>query len=479
VLLKQTQAGVFPASGMASQTTARSWIDRLNTLLPFWFALIAAPLIVFFAVNTPPFQIPDEANHFLRAYQIAHGGFAGTGSWVDAAIPQLITMYDDLEIGSHPEAHLTAATESAAQRIPWAGKKVYADFGDIAVVPPVGYIPQAVGVFVGERAGLSVFQTLRLSRLLNGAFALASCVWALVLCRRGRFVLFTVLLMPTSLSLFASCSRDATVIVAAAIGCALVSCQLAERRAANVQTTVLLAVCFFTVAVLRPPYVALLMILLIPGLLPTFGRKSSWPVAIALTGVLTIATVALTSALTIGSSYLSTDASHDPLNQVQYLFHHPAALPIIFWHTVGRDLDPMNFADAVIYSFVGILDRQNSFPLPYYMLAGIALVFAIAADLASPEDWTWRATTFIMAAVLVALVGVYLAMYLSESSTGEDVVEGVVGRYWTPLVIAVGIGLPRLARLDRYRQLAASLVVLFPLLTAYYVPVVVFKRFYL
>jgi uncharacterized membrane protein len=474
VLLKRTQAGVSSASGMASQATARSWTDRLNTVLPFWFALIAAPLIVFFAVNTPPFQIPDEGNHFLRAYQIAHGGFVGTGWWVDAAVPNLITMYDELEIGDHPEAHLTAETESAAQKIPWAGKQVYAEFPNAAVVPPIGYIPQAIGVFVGERAGLSVFQTLRLSRLLNGAFALVSCVWALVLCRRGRFVLFTVLLMPTSLSLFASCSRDATAIIAAAIGCALVSRQLAERRAANVQTTVLLAVCFFTVAVLRPPYAALLMILLIPGLLPPYGRASSWPVAIALTGVLTIATAGWLVA-TSGWG----DFDYDPLDQLRYLFHHPAALPMIFWHTFSRDLDPTNFADTVIYGFVGILDRQNSFPLPYYMLAGIALVIAIAADLASPEDWNWRATIFIIVAVLAAFIGLYLALYLTNSPIGDEVIEGMVGRYWIPLVIAAGIGLPRLARLDRYRQLAASLVVLFPLLTAYYLPVVVIKRYYL
>jgi hypothetical protein len=36
------------------------------------------------AIAMPPFQNPDEPNHFLRAAQVAHGGLIGSRFWARA-----------------------------------------------------------------------------------------------------------------------------------------------------------------------------------------------------------------------------------------------------------------------------------------------------------------------------------------------------------------------------------------------------------
>src|SRR4051794_35856236 len=46
-----------------------SWVQRIPTLL----LLCAAPLVVLYAFIVPPFQVPDEDAHLLRAYGMSEG----------------------------------------------------------------------------------------------------------------------------------------------------------------------------------------------------------------------------------------------------------------------------------------------------------------------------------------------------------------------------------------------------------------------
>ena len=68
-----------------------------------FYGLIAVGIL---AINVPPFQIPDEAEHFKRAAQIAHGELiAFRFSTFNAAGEQQITA------GGHVDPALLAAYE--------------------------------------------------------------------------------------------------------------------------------------------------------------------------------------------------------------------------------------------------------------------------------------------------------------------------------------------------------------------------------
>src|SRR5258705_2366288 len=51
---------------------------RPPRLLAAAFVLYGLVATVFLAINMPPFQNPDEPNHFLRAAQLADGRLLGT-----------------------------------------------------------------------------------------------------------------------------------------------------------------------------------------------------------------------------------------------------------------------------------------------------------------------------------------------------------------------------------------------------------------
>ena len=271
---------VSPRLEFADLISMDSTLARLPQKLHWVFLLIGSMLVVFLAVCTPPFQSPDEDAHFERAYQVSRGGlYGGKGGNVDRGIDEALAPYSNLPFKT--DARVTAADDAAAAKVMWTGETVYHDFPNTAVYPPIDYIPQALAVALGRIAGMSVVHTLILSRLLNGALAMFISAFALYWCRRGKLIMFAVLLMPMTMSLYGSCSQDALLISFTCLAFAIVSRQISEGAPLSLRMTIVLASALLFVILGRPPYVPLLLVLFIPGILPQWG-KPAWMSSLSL-----------------------------------------------------------------------------------------------------------------------------------------------------------------------------------------------------
>ena len=417
----------------------------------------------------PPFQSPDELAHFERSYQISRGGlYGGSGGYVDQGIDQANSHYSQLPFNG--KARVTAADEVAAASVKWTGQTVYRDFPNTAAYPPIGYLPQALGVALGRIVDLSVVHTILLSRLINGVFAILIAALALYWCRRGKLVMFAVLLLPLTMSLFASCSQDAMLISVSCLAFALVSRQISEGLPLSLRMTMVLAAALLVVSLERPPYVPLLLVLLIPGLLPPWEKKPTCLPGLSLAGLLAVLTVfwwlAAPSPANAGAN-----SNVDAKMQLLFLFHHPGVIPKIM-----MGIDYRSFTDG----FVGVLGWLDTFmPRPYYVMMELMLLVAIIAELAYRDRFRYSATAIILFAAFSAVLGVVMIEYLLFNPVGSHIVEGVQSRYLIPPAIAGGIGLPRLIRSDRGYLLATAVVVLCQLLTFFYLPKVIIDRYYL
>ncbi|MFL5255705.1 MAG: hypothetical protein ACJ8AI_22970 [Rhodopila sp.] len=54
---------------------------RDSTKAPVWYVIVTLPLVLFLVFATPPMQVPDETNHFLRAVQLSQGEVFGDCSF--------------------------------------------------------------------------------------------------------------------------------------------------------------------------------------------------------------------------------------------------------------------------------------------------------------------------------------------------------------------------------------------------------------
>lgn len=460
---------------LSGSSVPRTFLRTLASNLHWLFLLFAIPQVIFLALCTPPFQTADENAHFDRAWQVAHlqlsphyGGFVDTG---------IIHLWDSVSgIGFHPEARYTSAEQSAAGSAQWTGQSGWRDFPNTGTCAFTGYLPQALGIFIGRAIGLGPLRTLQFARLVNGAFSIFICTLALRWCRRGRLVVFAALLMPMTLSLFASCGQDATLIALACAAFAVVSRRLEEGK--PLSRVQLAAVCFslLVVALGRPPYVALFLLLLVPGLIKRWPRGPSWLPGLSAALLLFAATAAWWSvAMHVTRAVARPIAGIgvvDARMQLINLAHHPAISGDLLLYCLHH----LNEYIAGAIGYLGWLD--TTMPPLYYLAMLMVLIAAALAEMSSGPAIAKSATTLSLAAAAAGVAAVFMVEYLIWTPVGAHGIYGVQGRYFIPLIVAVSIGLPRLSHSPRTRELVTAAVVAAQLITVIVLPRVLLARYY-
>jgi uncharacterized membrane protein len=195
-------------------------MSALKRRIPDPANLFLALSLVFgvaYALLIPPFQSPDEPNHFLRAWQISEGAFLSDhrpdqrlGGVLPLSTQALADSFAYLK--NNYDARLDAALiRRLAALPPNYTKRGFLDFANTAIYAPFGYVPQALAIALLRPFGASVLTTLYTARLFNLFVWCGLMFFAL---RRLPFKKSTIaflLLLPASLVIAASCNADVMV----------------------------------------------------------------------------------------------------------------------------------------------------------------------------------------------------------------------------------------------------------------------------
>ncbi len=258
-----------------------------------------------------------------------------------------------------------------------------------------------------------------------------------------------------SLFLFASVSQDALMLSCTALAASLCSRAVGRDRALSAWECAVVAVLIGAAIAARPPYVALLAMLVVPvaGSEEFFERQRA-RVRTMLSGL---------AALAIGSGWVVFGArlSQTPMrleagvsipSQVSSMLSHPASFPEAFLNTAwdsGREQ---------LQQTVGVLGWTDT-PLPFgfYVLIGCTIGVAVLATLIESDRGVrtpWGAV--LLGAFGLAVVGIYAALYLSWTPVGANSVDGIQGRYFLPAASLLALAVPSLGSPVVRRQWGAG-----------------------
>lgn len=180
---------------------------RYQAILILIFGLAYALLI-------PPFQSPDEPNHFFRAWQVSEGHFfpEKIGNRLGGVLPASLSQVSDslLFLKNNPVvARLTHQRFLNALSIPLRPEnRRFTDFANTAIYAPTAYFPQAAAIAILRPLGatpLQIFFGVRISNLLIW-FVLVSSALRLFPFFKNTFL--AILLLPASLCIAASANAD-------------------------------------------------------------------------------------------------------------------------------------------------------------------------------------------------------------------------------------------------------------------------------
>ena len=168
---------------------------------------------VIFALLVPPFQSPDEPNHFLRAWQVSEGHFfpEKTENRLGGMLPESLSQVCDSFsfLKNNPSARLKFSTLRHALNIPLQPeKRRFTDFANTAIYAPTAYIPQAAAIAILRPFGATPLQLLYAARMANLLAWLALVAAALRLLPFLQTTLSAIALLPATLCIAASANAD-------------------------------------------------------------------------------------------------------------------------------------------------------------------------------------------------------------------------------------------------------------------------------
>lgn len=419
------------------------------------FLLIALILGLIFIFVLPPTQGPDERVHMVRSYDVAKGRFFYKGSEDSSILPKSVGEYTHqvghMRIVSHPQEKLTKEQYIKAKGIPLDKDKVElftAEKTDAYM--SIAYIPQGIGMFIGDALNLNFGYIFLLGRISNFLVWLILCYLALKIMPVKRELMMFIMLMPICMQQAITLSPDAMLNSCSFLLIAYILNMKYEKNNITKKDFIIIALLGIGIVAVKLPYIIIsAMILTLPK--EKFKSKGNIKKVSIFIGILIIGfvTFAMWGRLStpIENNNLTTSSvqsqeieeKNENLEEESvgyvYTFKQVLMHPVKFVSLVGKTLQMRwNF---YLHSFVARFGWLDTMVPNWFVL--IAIVTIIFLTFNKDEKlmlslWD-RVVYFLIAFALSALL--FILMFKWDGADYNKVVifEGLQGRYLYPFVI--------------------------------------------
>jgi len=440
-----------------------------------WFGIL-------FLLIIPPFQVPDEPNHFLHSYQIAEGRFVaekrdnGTGGLIPKSLIDSVTPWNDIPF--HPEKKAEEQRFIQTFSISLQEKeRVFWNFANTALYSPVPYLPQALGISLGKAFNLSPVILMYLGRLVNLLTSVCLTFLALKITPIFKWVFFLLALTPMATFQRASLSADSFINSISILLIATILKYAYDKHKNKIGTIDILVLLILT-ALLSLSKQAYFLIPFLYFLIPPqkIGSPKKY-LGLSFLLVLTSAIAWISWSWIIKGIYVPL-RPNDPVS-VNEQAHFILSNPFKYAFIIFKDFN-LN-AGEYLKQFIGVLgwldtNLPSTLWLSYIAIVGfVALIDSRQDVIIDLKDKIKLSTVFLFSTVLI-----YTLVYLSWTPVGQEIVEGIQGRYFIPLAnIIFLIAYNRKLHLDISSNRLNLLIVLYSLFALTVSLVVVINRYYI
>lgn len=429
-----------------------------------WLGFIVGWL---FLIVTPPFQAPDETQHFFRSYQLAKGQIiaekreAHTGGEVAVSVHDVVAaLVRDVPHNTHikvPIEDIRAALTVPLER----EHEGFVDFRTVALYTPVAHLPQALGMALGRALDQPALLLLYIGRVFAMTAAVALTALAIRLTPIFKWWFFIFAFLPMTTFLRSSLSADTMVISLALLFLAL-CLRFAFISRPRTSGTLALLIAAIALSLAKQSYFLLpLLFLLIP--IRRYGTRARYALVLGAILGLSLLLIGLWTAIAQGLYTPSEPYSPDPTQPVTVVFDPRAQVgvvladPLRLLRAIGQDVRDR----GVVYTsqFVGVLGWLDTrLPRWLQIAYGAALISVALLDgnrriTLSHRQRLTLAGVGTASALLVITIG-----YVMWNRVGSSDIWGIQGRYFIPIAPALFLLLHN-RRLRLNGALKAALVV--------------------
>ncbi len=373
-------------------------------MTPRIFVVVALVLGLAYVLITPPFEVPDEQNHFWRALAVGRGQL-WPARGLDA-LPVVKSTQNFVWVLSRPDPHETLVQKlRIIVALPYEGTAA----GTVrfaAWYTPLPYLAQSIVAALPLRPAI-VFYGGRIANLALSVILIALAIRA---APQYASIFAATALLPMSLYELASLSADAVTIALAWLFTALL---LGPGR-----RTTAIALVGFALALCKPAYFLIALLVLVIPL--------RWPLRFAVLCAAACGTLLAIAAAQRGAYNARPGLPVDAAAQLRCV----AADPIRFVHVLLSDL--ATNGRFYIEEMIGRFGANELKLSPFIITIEVLLLIGVAITCGAALSPRVRVTALAIVGMTVA--GILLSQYLIWSVICGDAIEGVQGRYFLEIL---------------------------------------------
>lgn len=408
------------------------------------FLIFALLYGLFFIIVTPPFQSPDEPEHFYRAYEISEGYFIALkqdhriGGYLPESIVFVVKPFLSLRWNS--DKKVTANEIGQMFKIPLnPDQNRFVDFPNTAIYPPFTYTPQVIIIAVArlmQLPPLLIFYLARLSSLISWIFL----VYYAIKIIPGFKWFFTILaLLPMSVFINSSVSGDVFIngisflLIAYILKCAFADLPLTKK---DWVVIILLTLLLASLKIVYAPLA--LLILIIPT--RNFRKGSYKNFFITLVLASTFLTMAFWSAI-INGLYIPLE-EYNPAyregigllpginahQQLEWIISNPLYLLQVITHSI------LTMPDVYLPGYIGIFGwLEIPLPLGIVILAYIGIFLVLFLDRSEKVMLSGVIRIIMIGVSGITISLIFFSQLLIWTHPADKLISGVQGRYLIPV----------------------------------------------
>ena len=455
-----------------------------------WTAAISALSVLYMAFVLPLGNGQDEAQHIFRAYQLSLGQlfpqlircashpnslpcrvhYPGrfvpaqrVGGRISAGLYEAFQALHRVMNAAHGGAHFNPRVYARLLSVTIGGPAtIFEHFENTALYSPANYLPQTLVLWLGRQLSASVVWTLFAARLLTGIVWAALITASVALVPRWKWLFSLALLVPTALAAGSTLSADSMTLGLTAVTIAY-ALRLADRGTPVPNAALArLGALGLLVGLLKAP-LPLIVLAALAIVLPVLGtgapRRARAAVAV-LPGLLVAAWWTIASSAYFvpyrNAAYRLAEQVHiNPGAQAHHLLTHFYDIPALLWRTA---------VNGHLLRLDGVVGTIGGAPLPEWCaLLWLAVLVALAVGSREGRKPARRLRAWLAVVLAAYLLAAALAIYLTWTAVGAAQIQGMQGRYFTPVLVLLvpllaGLGGTRLRLGERAVARTAMLV---------------------
>lgn len=408
---------------------------------------------------TPPFQSPDETNHFHRVIHISEGHLMGKkldgnrlGGVMDIDALSFTQLYDSIRKSDHPK--FKDIDEQPYNKDNPNAQKIFVDFANVGYYSPTVYIPQVLGVGLAKVLNLGIHDQFYIGRW-SGFLAWLLIVFSTIrITPIGKNLLLFLGLLPASISLHCTLSGDIFSNALCFLWIALMLRAILSDHFINWKEWAGLMIIISLITINKLVYFPLaLMIFMIPShnIVKPLWTKG---LLISLVVFILLSWIPYSKSMFIPYDFYDVayrDAQQlntgvRPDEQFRYIISHPFS----FVKTVI--VSYVESAPSTWSHYVGKFGwEKNYIPFSVIGLLTIVLVGISLSRMKNELSLTVLQRIQILGIAFLMMAGFTVSIYMQWSPVGNDRVWSLSGRYFISIIPLFLLALPKYEYLKEWK----------------------------